>query len=208
MKPDDINVIPVIVYDRSQSKMTKRNTVIIYVCAITILLFASSSALNFVFGDIGIISLCFLTVMFGSGMLTEVDFNSLSWHTLFLVGGGTVLGKAVGSSGLLEYLADGITKCNIANALSPFSSNSHVSFVSLLLPTSYCSASTSKSLVGRCVHLFLCRDSFHVCLTHRGFDYSYAHLVTDRSYPGYSRGGRGGIRLCRCSSSTITANPY
>ena len=46
--------------------------------------------------------------MFGSGMLTEVDFNSLSWHTLFLVGGGNVLGKAVQVSGLLEYLADGI----------------------------------------------------------------------------------------------------
>lgn len=41
-------------------------------------------------------------------MLTEVDFNSLSWHTLFLVGGGNVLGKAVQVSGLLEYLADGI----------------------------------------------------------------------------------------------------
>jgi phosphate transporter len=46
--------------------------------------------------------------MFGSGMLSEVDFNSLNWHTLFLVGGGNVLGKAVQVSGLLEYLADGI----------------------------------------------------------------------------------------------------
>jgi len=46
--------------------------------------------------------------MFGTGMLTEVDFNSLSWHTLFLVGGGNVLGKAVQVSGLLEYLAEGI----------------------------------------------------------------------------------------------------
>lgn len=59
-------------------------------------------------GDIGIISLCYLAIMFGSGMLTEVDFNSLSWHTLFLVGGGNVLGKAVQVSGLLEYLTDGI----------------------------------------------------------------------------------------------------
>ncbi len=48
--------------------------------------------------------------MFGSGLLSEVEFNSMSWHTLFLVGGGNVLGKAVGSSGLLEYLADGITQ--------------------------------------------------------------------------------------------------
>lgn len=36
----------------------------------------------------------------------QVDFNSFSWHTLFLLGGGSVLGKAVTSSRLLDYLAD------------------------------------------------------------------------------------------------------
>jgi phosphate transporter len=41
--------------------------------------------------------------------LLQVDFNSLSWHTLFLVGGGNVLGKAIQSSGLLGYLSDVIT---------------------------------------------------------------------------------------------------
>lgn len=35
----------------------------------------------------------------------QVDFNSFSWHTLFLLGGGNVLGKAIASSQLLEYLA-------------------------------------------------------------------------------------------------------
>ncbi len=45
----------------------------------------------------------------------KVDFNSLSWHTLFLVGGGNVLGKAIQSSGLLGYLSDAITfgRCDI-----------------------------------------------------------------------------------------------
>ena len=43
--------------------------------------------------------------------LLQVDFNSLSWHTLVLVGGGNVLGKAVETSGLLEYIADGIISC-------------------------------------------------------------------------------------------------
>ena len=38
-----------------------------------------------------------------------MDFNSLSWHTIFLVGGGNVLGKAVSSSGLLRYISTGIT---------------------------------------------------------------------------------------------------
>lgn len=35
----------------------------------------------------------------------QVDFNSFSWHTLFLLGGGNVLGKAIASSQLLDYLA-------------------------------------------------------------------------------------------------------
>ncbi len=33
----------------------------------------------------------------------------MSWHTLFLVGAGNVLGKAIDSSGLLGYIADAIT---------------------------------------------------------------------------------------------------
>lgn len=36
----------------------------------------------------------------------QVDFNSLSWHTLFLLGGGNVLGMAISSSNLLTYLAN------------------------------------------------------------------------------------------------------
>lgn len=36
----------------------------------------------------------------------------MSWHTLMLVGGGNVLGKAVSSSGLLGYLSDAITLGN------------------------------------------------------------------------------------------------
>lgn len=38
-----------------------------------------------------------------------MDFNALSWHTLFLVGGGNVLGKAIQSSGLLGFISTGIT---------------------------------------------------------------------------------------------------
>lgn len=30
--------------------------------------------------------------MFGTGMLSQFDFNSFSWHILFLIGGGNVLG--------------------------------------------------------------------------------------------------------------------
>jgi phosphate transporter len=108
MKPYDIKNIPVVVYERG-NVFGKRNTTVIVLSLLTIVLFATSTWTLDTFGDIAIISLGFVAVMFGTGMLTEVDFNSMSWHTLFLVGGGNVLGKAVESSGLLEYLADGIT---------------------------------------------------------------------------------------------------
>lgn len=39
-----------------------------------------------------------------------MDFNSFSWHTLFLLGGGNVLGKAISSSQLLDFLAHGIVE--------------------------------------------------------------------------------------------------
>ena len=108
-KPDDVSSIPVIVYERNIIIGT-RNMTIMTLSLFTILLFATSSLTSKIFGDIAIISLCFVSVMFGSGMLSEVDFNSLSWHTLILVGGGNVLGKAVDSSGLLAYLASDISE--------------------------------------------------------------------------------------------------
>lgn len=107
IKPNDIDSIPLVVYERG-NVFGRRNVAVILSSLLTICLFATSSWTKDAFGDISIISLCFVAFMFGSGILTEVDFNSLSWHTLILVGGGNVLGKAVETSGLLEYLSDAI----------------------------------------------------------------------------------------------------
>ncbi|GLD95226.1 hypothetical protein PINS_up003868 [Pythium insidiosum] len=60
------------------------------------------------FGDLGIVSLMLMAVMFGTGMLSQFDFNSFSWHILFLIGGGNVLGDAVQRSGLLNTLSQSI----------------------------------------------------------------------------------------------------
>lgn len=107
--PTDIKRIPVIVFDPQGSVFTKRNVTVMVLSLCTLVLFALFSCIKSTFGDIAIVSLLFVVAMFGSGMLSEVDFNSLSWHTLFLVGGGNVLGKAIASSGLLGYLSDVIT---------------------------------------------------------------------------------------------------
>lgn len=57
-------------------------------------------------GGVGMVSLGFMALAFGLGWLTVVDLNSLSWHTLCLLGGSNVLGQAVQSSNLLDYAAD------------------------------------------------------------------------------------------------------
>jgi phosphate transporter len=71
-QPDDLKAIPIIVYERKNTIMGKRNVAVLVLSLLCIALFASSSLTKSAFGDIGIVSLLYITVMFGSGMLTEV----------------------------------------------------------------------------------------------------------------------------------------
>lgn len=48
-------------------------------------------------------------VMFGSGMLSQFDFNSFSWHILFLIGGGNVLGDVSPSRVLCDSCQDSLS---------------------------------------------------------------------------------------------------
>ena len=99
----------------------KKNLTTMILSLITLLLFALFQNFKFFFGDISIVAFGFIFIMFSTGMLSEVDFNSMSWHTLILVGGGNVLGKAIGSSGLLGYLSDAITAGQRIFGISHFS---------------------------------------------------------------------------------------
>uniref|UniRef100_H3GS72 SPX domain-containing protein n=1 Tax=Phytophthora ramorum TaxID=164328 RepID=H3GS72_PHYRM len=91
MDPQDATYIPQIVYDQKQ-KISRLHVVVISLTLLTIFLWASFSVTSATFGDLGIISMMFMFVMFGTGMLSQFDFNSFSWHILFLIGGGNVLG--------------------------------------------------------------------------------------------------------------------
>jgi phosphate transporter len=71
VQPDDIQSIPAIVYERGNA-FSKRNVTVMSLTIFTLLLFAFFTYLKPVFGDIGIVSLCFVAIMFGSGMLSEV----------------------------------------------------------------------------------------------------------------------------------------
>jgi len=103
VEPNDVERIPKILTKKSEVPVWKSAFVVV-LSLTTILLWAFSSWTKGVFGDLGVISLCFMVIMFGSGILTEVDLNSFAWHTLFLLGGSNVLGKVVESSHLLEHI--------------------------------------------------------------------------------------------------------
>eukprot|EP00903_Cladosiphon_okamuranus_P005479 g5464.t1 len=107
VNPCDVESIPMIVHSRGEV-MSRKNIFIVALTLLTIFGWSTIGVTEDLFGDLGIIALIFIIIAFGSGILSEVDFNSFSWHTLFLLGGGNVLGKAISSSQLLDYLAHGI----------------------------------------------------------------------------------------------------
>ncbi|KAM9899038.1 hypothetical protein OXX69_009643 [Metschnikowia pulcherrima] len=76
----------------------------------TILLWCFASKLEGVFGEMGIIALIPIILFFGPGLLTTEDFNNYPWNIVVLAMGGTALGKAVASSGLLATIAVTIEK--------------------------------------------------------------------------------------------------
>ncbi|RLV93152.1 Low-affinity phosphate transporter PHO91 [Spathaspora sp. JA1] len=78
---------------------------IIAVSILTIFLWCIASKLTGIFGEMGIIALIPLVLFFGSGLLTTEDFNNYPWNIVVLAMGGTALGKAVASSGLLNTIA-------------------------------------------------------------------------------------------------------
>jgi len=105
IRPDDVKQIPPIVYDDKQP-LRVADAAIIVLCVSVIAQWSLFSFLKPLYGALGIISLAFMSIVFGSGILTEVDLNSLNWHTLALLGGSNVLGKAIESSNLLEHVSN------------------------------------------------------------------------------------------------------
>lgn len=71
VEPNDITSIPAIVYERG-NVFSKRNVTVMSLTILTLVFFAMFTYLKPIAGDIGIVSLCFVSIMFGSGMLSEV----------------------------------------------------------------------------------------------------------------------------------------
>jgi phosphate transporter len=58
-----------------------------------------------VFGSTGVIAAIPLFMFFGTGILAKDDLNAFLWSVVVLAQGGSALGAAVNSSGLLQYIA-------------------------------------------------------------------------------------------------------
>lgn len=92
------------VVDDNQS--TVRDVVIITTILITVGLWVAFDSVKGIFGNMGVVALLPILLFGGLGYVTKDDFNSLSWDTLMLLGGGLSLGTAVDSSGLLLVIGD------------------------------------------------------------------------------------------------------
>lgn len=74
VRPDDVETIPAVLLSEGSGEISKkRNFAVIAFCSVIVFLLAFSQLLKPYVGDIGIISLTFLVLMFGSGILTEVS---------------------------------------------------------------------------------------------------------------------------------------
>ncbi|KAK5781687.1 hypothetical protein RI543_000873 [Arxiozyma heterogenica] len=88
-----------------KTRFTLKQWFIIVVTVATILLWCVEAQIESAFGSSGIIAVLPICIFFGSGLLTTKDFNSLPWSIVILAMGGTALGTAVSSSGLLATIA-------------------------------------------------------------------------------------------------------
>ncbi|CDO95614.1 unnamed protein product [Kluyveromyces dobzhanskii CBS 2104] len=102
--PPDNN-LKILKYHPISDPFTVQQWYITAVTIFTIVLWCLANQLKDVFGEMGIISVIPMLLFFGTGILDSDDFNNFMWTIVILAMGGTTLGKAVTSSGLLSTIA-------------------------------------------------------------------------------------------------------
>ena len=105
-KPNDIDTVPEVVVPRY--KMTYTHWLVLFVSAVTIILWCSLQATDGYLGNQGVVALIPIVIFFGTGILSKNDWNNFSWNLVFLIGGGNVLGLCISNSNLLQLIVDDI----------------------------------------------------------------------------------------------------
>jgi phosphate transporter len=82
---------------------TVETVFVVTVSLITVVLWCLPASLFF--GDTGIIALIPIVLFFGVGVLKKEDFNTLSWHLMFLLAGGNMLGVCARDSHMVDLVA-------------------------------------------------------------------------------------------------------
>ncbi|SSD60358.1 related to Low-affinity phosphate transporter PHO91 [Saccharomycodes ludwigii] len=103
--PIDAN-LKILKFHPIRDPFTLKQWYVVLVTIVTIILWCLANALTEVFGEMGIISILPMALLFGTGLLSSDDFNNFMWTIVILAMGGTTLGKAVSSSGLLSSIAE------------------------------------------------------------------------------------------------------
>mmetsp|Transcript_56532 Transcript_56532/g.157556 ORF Transcript_56532/g.157556 Transcript_56532/m.157556 type:complete len:532 (-) Transcript_56532:140-1735(-) len=85
-----------------------RHTYVMAVSGGTILLWCIFDVVKAFFGNMGVVGLIPVIMLYGPGILEKEDFKRMDWGILMLLGGGAALGDAVQSSGLLGTLGDSL----------------------------------------------------------------------------------------------------
>jgi len=106
--PLDVEMISIPESDED-NQVSHTQLIVVVVSVITVLGWCTLSLTVGVFGDLGIIALFPVVVFFSSGILNKEDLQSIPWHLLLLIGGGTALGQAVSMSNLLLIISNSIT---------------------------------------------------------------------------------------------------
>ncbi|SMN19408.1 similar to Saccharomyces cerevisiae YCR037C PHO87 Low-affinity inorganic phosphate (Pi) transporter, involved in activation of PHO pathway [Maudiozyma saulgeensis] len=93
-----------------RTKFTLKQWFICAVTVATIILWCVEAQIESAFGSSGQIAIIPIVVFFGSGLLSTKDFNTFPWSIVILAMGGTALGSAVSSSGLLATIAKALQR--------------------------------------------------------------------------------------------------
>ncbi|KAJ2957964.1 hypothetical protein NQZ79_g6422 [Umbelopsis isabellina] len=89
----------------TKDPITKAQVFIALITIATIALWCAETTLASVFGSTGVIAAIPLFMFFGTGILVKDDLNAFLWSVVVLAQGGSALGNAVNSSGLLQFIA-------------------------------------------------------------------------------------------------------
>ncbi|KAJ9505749.1 hypothetical protein QJQ45_029250 [Haematococcus lacustris] len=92
----------------SSDPVTWTQVYVIFVSLATVGLWCGNVALQKYTGEMGVVAVLPMVAFFGFGVLNKDDFNGFLWNVVMLAMGGSALGEAVKSSGLLLTIAQGI----------------------------------------------------------------------------------------------------